>query len=116
MWPLYAARLLQGPSVGIHMEVCGGEHRRSEDVSRQHARMLPAWHATDTVHMPRLDGALQEVAYAPAATAASDQSGVCGVVACPALRGPARVGWARQAWGLRTDDALPLAGRVACII
>jgi hypothetical protein len=50
--------------------------------------MLPAWYATDNVHMPRLERALPEVAYVPAPTAAPDQSGVCGAVACPAPRAP----------------------------
>ena len=38
--------------------------------------------------MPHLDGMLPEVPYAPAPTAAPDQSGVCGAVACPAPRSP----------------------------
>src|SRR5882724_4855563 len=63
--------------------------------------------------MPHLDGALQEVAYAPAPTAAPDQSGVCGAVARPAPRGTAGLGRARRACGLGASDALPRAGRVA---
>ena len=38
--------------------------------------------------MPPLDRVLQEVPYAPVPTAAPDQSGVCGAVACPAPRAP----------------------------
>ena len=38
--------------------------------------------------MPRLDGALPEVAYAPAPPAAPDQSGLCGAVARPAPGAP----------------------------
>src|SRR5215510_7885936 len=74
------------------------------------ARRVSSWHATDNATMPRLTRGLQEVVYAPAPTAAPDRSGVCGVVACPAPRGPVRLGRARRACGLRAGDALPLAG------
>src|SRR5215510_7007489 len=63
--------------------------------------------------MPRRDGALPEVAYAPVPTAAPDQSGVCSAVSRPAPLGTNELGRARRACGLRADDALPLAGRVA---
>jgi hypothetical protein len=52
----------------------------------------------------------QEIAYASALTVAPDQSGVCGVVSCPASRSPDRLRRARRACGLRAGDALPLAG------
>src|SRR5262245_29868343 len=73
--------------------------------------IVSSWHAMDNTQMPRLNRGLQEVVYAPAPTATPDRSGVCGVVACPAPRGPTRLERARRACGLRTDDALLLAGR-----
>jgi hypothetical protein len=77
-------------------------------------RIVLSWHVTDNTKLPRLDGALPEVAYGPALTATPDQSGLCGAVACPAPpRGPAVVGGACRACGLRADDALPHAGGVA---
>src|SRR5262249_39716467 len=76
------------------------------------APRVSSWQAIDNATMPRLDRGLQEVAYAPAPTAAPDRSGVCSVVACPAPQGPTRLGRARRACGLRAANALPLAGRV----
>src|SRR5262245_8036903 len=65
--------------------------------------------------MPRLDETLPEVTNVPTPTATADQSGVCGARAGPARGGPVRLGWARRACGLRADDALPHAGRVASV-
>ena len=70
---------------------------------------------TNNAKRPRLDGALPEVAYAPAPTAAPDQSGLCGAVARPAPWGTVVLGRTRRACRLRADDALPLAGRVASV-
>src|SRR5215813_6954720 len=72
-------------------------------------RSVCSWQATDNVPMPRLHRAWQEIAYASALTVAPDQSGVCGVVSCPASRSPSRLGRARRACGLRAGDALPFA-------
>src|SRR5215471_8028029 len=98
--------------MGVHMEVHFGERRRGEDVSCKHVRMFPSWHATGNVYMPRPDRTLQEIAYAPAPTAAPDRSGIRGTVAYPAPRGPVSLKRTRRTCDLRTDDPLPLARRV----
>ena len=77
------------------------------------ARIVSSWHATNNAKMPRRNGALPEVAYVPAPTAAPDQSGVCRAVSRPAPLGTTELGRARRACGVGADDALPLAGRAA---
>src|SRR5262245_59644862 len=77
------------------------------------AHILSSCQATNNGKRPRRDGALLEIAYASAPTAASDQSGLCGAVSHSAPRGTPGLGRARRARGLGRDDALPLARRVA---